>query len=78
MSTDFTLSISTVTATIHAPIGQVNIADWILHLPDAEYQRCSTRTLPQAQRPPTMAGPCRSTSKPSGTLSLCSTMWRNF
>jgi hypothetical protein len=42
MSTDFTLSISTVTATIHAPIGQVNIADWILHLPDAEYQRCSS------------------------------------
>ncbi len=42
MSTDLTLSISTVTATIQAPIGQVNIADWILHLPDAEYQRCST------------------------------------
>jgi putative intracellular protease/amidase len=42
MSTDNTLSLSTVTATIHAPIEKVDIADWVLHLPDAEYQRCST------------------------------------
>jgi hypothetical protein len=42
MSTDNTLSLSTVTAIIHAPIEKVNIADWVLHLPDAEYQRCST------------------------------------
>src|ERR1700723_3472668 len=42
MSDDRTLSQSTVTATIQAPIGKVNIADWLLHLPDAEYQRCST------------------------------------
>jgi hypothetical protein len=42
MSTDHTLSLSTVTATIHAPIEKINIADWVLHLPDAEYQRCST------------------------------------
>ena len=42
MSLDNTLSLSTVTATIHAPIEKVDIADWVLHLPDAEYQRCST------------------------------------
>ena len=41
MSDDRTLSLSTVTATIHAPIEKVNIADWLLQLPDAEYQRCS-------------------------------------
>jgi putative intracellular protease/amidase len=41
MSNDRTLSISTVTATIHVPIEKVNIAEWLLHLPDAEYQRCS-------------------------------------
>jgi hypothetical protein len=41
MPADRTLSISAVTATIHAPIGKVNIADWLFHLPDAEYQRCS-------------------------------------
>lgn len=41
MSEDRTLSLSTVTATIHAPIEKVNIADWLLHLPDAEYQRCA-------------------------------------
>jgi hypothetical protein len=41
MTPDNTLSLSTVTATIHAPIEKVNIADWVLHLPDAEYQRCS-------------------------------------
>ena len=29
------------TATIHAPIERVDIADWLLHLPDAEYQRCA-------------------------------------
>jgi hypothetical protein len=42
MSNDYTLSLSTVTATIHAPLERINIADWVLHLPDAEYQRCST------------------------------------
>jgi putative intracellular protease/amidase len=42
MSNDCTLSLSTVTATIYAPIEKVNIADWVLQLPDAEYQRCST------------------------------------
>jgi putative intracellular protease/amidase len=41
MSDDQTLSLSTVTATILAPIENVNIADWLLHLPDVEYQRCS-------------------------------------
>ncbi len=42
MSDDQTLSLSTVSATILAPIENVNIADWVLHLSDAEYQRCST------------------------------------
>jgi putative intracellular protease/amidase len=41
MSEDRTLSLSTATAIIQAPIENVNIADWLLHLPDAEYQRCS-------------------------------------
>jgi putative intracellular protease/amidase len=41
MSDDQTLSLSTVTATIPAPIENVNIADWLLHLPDVDYQRCS-------------------------------------
>jgi hypothetical protein len=38
---EHTLSNSTVSATIHAPVEKVNIADWILHLRDSEYQRCS-------------------------------------
>src|SRR5271154_1754272 len=41
MSDERTLSLSTVTAAIHAPIEKVNIADWLLHLPDAKYQRCA-------------------------------------
>jgi len=41
MSDDLTLSLSTAIAVIHAPIDKVNLADWVLHLPDAEYQRCS-------------------------------------
>jgi putative intracellular protease/amidase len=41
MSNDRTLSLSTVAAIIHAPIEKVDIADWLFHLPDAEYQRCS-------------------------------------
>jgi hypothetical protein len=41
MSNDRTLSLSTVTATIYAPIEKVNIADWLFALPDAEYQRCA-------------------------------------
>ncbi|MGN6417453.1 MAG: hypothetical protein ACTHMC_08180 [Pseudobacter sp.] len=39
------LSHSVVTALINAPIEKVNIADWLLNLPDAEYQRCSTQHL---------------------------------
>ncbi len=35
------LSASTVSAIINAPLEKVNIADWLLNLPDAEYQRCS-------------------------------------
>ena len=42
MSDDRTLSLSTVTATMNVPIGKVNIADWLLTLPDREYQRCSS------------------------------------
>ena len=41
MSNDRTLSLSTVTATINAPIEKVDIADWLFRLPDAEYQRCA-------------------------------------
>jgi hypothetical protein len=41
MPDDRTLSLSTVSATIHAPIEKVNIADWLLNLSDGEYRRCS-------------------------------------
>jgi hypothetical protein len=39
--TDMVLVRSEETATIHAPIDNINIADWLLNLPDAEYQRCA-------------------------------------
>ncbi|MFD2940339.1 hypothetical protein [Flavobacterium notoginsengisoli] len=39
------LSHSAVTTVINAPIEKVNIADWLLNLPDAEYQRCSTQHI---------------------------------
>src|SRR5262249_7572290 len=38
---DMVLVESEKTATIHAPVDRVDIADWLLHLPDAEYQRCA-------------------------------------
>jgi hypothetical protein len=41
MTDDRTLSFSTVSAMINAPIEKVDICDWLFHLPDAEYQRCS-------------------------------------
>lgn len=41
-STNRTLSHSVVSHVINAPIEKVNIAGWLLNLPDAEYQRCST------------------------------------
>jgi hypothetical protein len=41
MTSDRTLSISTVTHIINAPLENVDIADWLFNLPDAEYQRCS-------------------------------------
>ena len=39
------LSHSVVKAIINAPIEKVNIADWLLKLPDEEYQRCSTQHI---------------------------------
>lgn len=42
MSQENTLSLSTFTAIINAPIEKVNIAEWLLRLPDREYQRCSS------------------------------------
>jgi hypothetical protein len=38
--TEMVLAQSKQTALVHAPIEQVDIADWLLNLPDAEYQRC--------------------------------------
>ncbi|WP_405512491.1 SRPBCC family protein [Streptomyces canus] len=35
------MTASEVTATVDAPIETVDIADWVLNLPDAEYQRCA-------------------------------------
>jgi len=45
MSNDHTLSLSTVTATIHLPIENVDIAGWLFSFPDAEYQRCSQANI---------------------------------
>src|SRR3954471_6854976 len=39
--TDLVLVHSEQTATIHAAIDKIDIADWLLNLPDAEYQRCA-------------------------------------
>ncbi|HVU99590.1 MAG TPA: hypothetical protein VHE34_30420 [Puia sp.] len=39
------LSASTVSAIINAPFERINIADWLLNLPDAEYQRCSVHHI---------------------------------
>ena len=39
--TDLVLSDSTVHATINAPLGQVDLADWLANLSDEEYQRCA-------------------------------------
>ncbi|WP_329038488.1 hypothetical protein OIE71_32700 [Streptomyces sp. NBC_01725] len=39
--TDMLLVRSEQTATVHAPIEKVDIADWLLNIPDAEYQRCA-------------------------------------
>ena len=41
MTSDRRLSDSTVTAIMHVSLEKVNIAEWLLTLPDAEYQRCS-------------------------------------
>jgi hypothetical protein len=41
MTSDRRLSDSTVAAIMHVPLEKVNIAEWLLTLPDAEYQRCS-------------------------------------
>ena len=38
---DQVISQSAYTAVINAPIDAVDIAGWLLHLPDAEYQRCA-------------------------------------
>jgi hypothetical protein len=39
--TDLLIVDSVETAMIRAPAGKIDIADWLLNLPDAEYQRCA-------------------------------------
>jgi hypothetical protein len=39
--TDLLVVDSVKTAIVHAPAKSINIADWLLNLPDAEYQRCA-------------------------------------
>lgn len=42
MSTDERLlATDTTTAVMNVPIARVDLADWLFHLPDAEYQRCA-------------------------------------
>jgi hypothetical protein len=41
MPDDRTLSLSSVSAPISLPIETIDIADWLFHLPDSEYQRCA-------------------------------------
>ncbi len=41
---DRILSQSTVTAVINAPLETIDIAHWLLNLPDKEYQRCARLT----------------------------------
>ena len=41
MTSDRTLSLSTVTHIINAPLEKVDIADWLFNLSDYKYQRCS-------------------------------------
>ncbi|SOF02334.1 hypothetical protein SAMN05446589_9471 [Streptomyces sp. OV198] len=38
---DLQLSASVELAVINAPLDAIDIPDWLLHLPDAEYQRCA-------------------------------------
>jgi len=38
---DMVLSQSVETATIHAPFEAIDIKEWLLNLPDKEYQRCA-------------------------------------
>jgi hypothetical protein len=60
--TDMVLVKTEKSATIHAPVERVDIADWLLHLPDAEYQRCAPPDhIAAGQQRPTTAGRCRST-----------------
>jgi hypothetical protein len=39
--TDLVLSESAYSHVIDVPVSQIDIADWLMHLPDAEYQRCA-------------------------------------
>ena len=39
--TDMALVDSVQTATIHLPVELIDIAEWLLNMPDAEYQRCA-------------------------------------
>jgi hypothetical protein len=39
------LSASSVSGIINAPLNKIDIADWLLNLPDAEYQRCSVNHI---------------------------------
>src|SRR5262249_2163017 len=75
--TNMVLVKSEKSATIHAPVECVDIADWLLHLPDAEYQRCAPPDHIAAGTP-TTDGRCRSTWRLSAAASWCSITWPKY
>ncbi|MFJ2645213.1 hypothetical protein ACIO1C_00500 [Streptomyces sp. NPDC087420] len=58
---DLFLSSSTETATVSAPMDAVDIGNWLLNLPDKEYQRCAPPDHKAVTPRLTTAGRCRST-----------------
>jgi hypothetical protein len=60
MISDRTLSISTVTHIINAPLEKVDIADWLFNLPDANINAARMYTSQQAILLVMMDIPCQS------------------
>ena len=76
---DMVLVESEKTATIHAPVERVDIADWLLHLPDAEYQRCAPPDHVAAGTTTTDDGrPMSINVEVIGGSLRCSTTWPKY
>jgi hypothetical protein len=65
--TDTVIAKAVADATIHAPVGSIDLAEWVFTLTDSEYQACSRNHIAALRRARRRVNACPSMSSVSAT-----------